>query len=352
MNDTQWKLIKRCARCEPLDMVPAAMIVDSPWIPGYCNVSTIDFYSDLPTWLKCYEQIKADFPEMLLLPDYWVEMGMAAEPSSFGCKVHFYHNQPVMIGHLIEDADDLERIADISLPDPQRDGLMPLALNYYKRAFESLREKGEKIRMVATRGPLNIGTFLMSVSEFCIAIKSDPKNIHKLLSTTTKLCIRWLKAQMDVLPDIEGILVLDDICGFLSKEDYETFAQPYLKEIFDAFNVPVKMFHNDNFNNKYTTFPYLADLGVNIFNLSHKADIREARRQLGDKVCIMGNIPPLEVLTKGTPEIVYHETITRLDDYASKAGIMLSAGGGASPSMSKENCLALLKALNDWNRIH
>ena len=351
MKDYQWELIKKCARCEEVDSVPAGMIVDSPWIPGYCKVSTLDYYTDLPTWLSCYKRIKNDFPNMLLLPDYWVEMGMAAEPSSFGCKVLFSHDKPVMIGHLIEDVDDLDRIADIAVPNPQNDGLMPLVINYYKRAQGILREQGEAIRIVATRGPLNIATFLMSVSEFCMAVKIDPENTHKVLRTTTELCIRWLKAQMDAIEGVEGILVLDDICGFLSEADYKEFAHPYLKKIFDSFNVPVKVFHTDNFNNRYVTFPYISDLGVNIFNFSHQADMKEARKWLGEKVCIFGNVPPLDILTNGTPDDAYKAAIDCLNSYGSKAGIILSAGGGASSGMSKENCSAFLKALDDWNEI-
>ena len=151
---------------------------------------------------------------------------------------------------------------------------------------------------------------------------------------------------------MEGILVLDDICGFLSEEDYLSLAHPYLKKIFDSFDVPVKMFHNDNFGNNYTTFPYISDLGVNIFNFSFMADICEARKALGEKVCILGNVAPRDILTNGTPQNVAAEVKRQLDAYGSKAGLILSAGGGASPGMPGENCRAYLDALSEWNAEH
>ena len=349
MKDSQWKTILAASQCQDLGYVPTGLIVDSPWMPGYCQVSTIDYYTDPTVWMNCYNTIKSDFPDLIFLPDFWVEMGMAAEPSSFGCKPVFYHNQPVMIRHLIEDADEINTLLDLEIPDPQKDGLMPLAINYYKNLQKKLSGTDEKIRIVASRGPLNIATFLMSVPEFLMAIKDYDEETHRLLDMTTELVIRWLKAQMDVLPDAEGILVLDDICGFLSKDDYLEFAHPYLKRIYDSFPVPVKLFHNDNFGNQYTTFPYIADLGVNIFNFSHQADIQTARKELGDHVCILGNIAPLDILTRSDPATIQTETLRILETYNSTKGIIFSAGGGASPGMSKDNCQAMLQAVRTWN---
>lgn len=348
MTQEQWSIMKKAAACEELDEIPAGMIVDSPWIPGYCGVSTIDFYTDPAVWMDCHRKIKADFPEMILAPDWWVEFGMAAESASFGCRADFYDYQPATIRHIIEDVDDIETL-ELPDPDPEHDGYMPFAINYYKKAVKALEGTDEHIMMAAARGPLNIASFIMSVPTLCIALKTNPDELHAVLKKTTKLVIKWLKAQLAVLPEAEGILVLDDICGFLSEDDYLEFAHPYLKEIFDSFDVPVKMFHNDNFGNGYTTFPYIKDLGINMFNFSHMADIVKAREVLGDEVCIFGNIPPRDILGSGTPEEIKKATREMLDRYGSTKGLILSAGGGASPGMSGENCRAFLDALAEWN---
>lgn len=353
MKDKQWEIVKAAARCEQLDKVPVGMIVDSPWIPGYCGVSTIDYYTDLDVWFKCHEKVKKDFPDLILFPDYWVEFGMASESVAFGCRANFFDYQPVCIQHVIEDMDDIDQLLDIPVPDPKIEGFMPLALNYYRRVAQKLKGTDEKIRMVASRGPLNIASFLMTVPELCVAVKADPESVEKLVAKTTELCISWLKAQMEAAgPDVEGILVLDDICGFLNEEDYLELAHPYLKKIFDSFDVPVKMFHNDNFGNEYTTFPYIHELGVNIINTSFKADIKTAREKLGDKVCILGNIAPRDLLVGGTIEEIQADVRKELDSYGSKAGIIFSAGGGASPGMPQDKCRAFIDAVEAWNNCH
>lgn len=344
MKDREWEIVKKCARCEELPEIPVGMIVDSPWIPGYVGVNTLDYYTDMNVFLAAHDKIKKDFPNVIFLPDYWVEFGMAAEPSGFGCKPNFYEYQPVMISHLIHDADDIEEIVKIPVPDPKKDGLLPLAINYYKNIKKPLHEKGEKIKIVASRGPLNVCTHMMTVPEFLVAIKIDPENTHKLLENATEFVIRWLSAQVEALDYVEGILLLDDIVGFLSEEDYLEFAHPYLKKIYDSFDMPVKMLHNDNHNP--VSFPHIADLGVNIFQFSHLDDIAEARKKLGDKVCILGNVPPLEVLTYGTPKDCEEAARACVQKYGSRAGLMLSVGGGTSPGTPEANLRAFANALH------
>lgn len=350
MTEQEWKLVLECVSGNAPQRVSPGMIVDSPWIPGYCGVDTVDYYTDGSLWLSCQDRIRDDFPGLLLFPGDWVEFGMASEPSSFGCSLHFYRDQTVAIGHLITSAEDLELLDELTVPDPGRDGLMPLSLSRIRSLRAPLADRGRKMRMVASRGPLNIAGFLMTIPEFCVAVKTDPDRIHRLLDKTTELVIRWLEAQAEAAGEIGGILVLDDLCGFFSREEYLEFAHPRLKRIFDHFSVPVKMFHNDNFGNRYTTFPYIADLGVNLFNFSYQAELREAWELLGPSVAILGSLPPLDLLTRASPEEIRSATKALLRSKPERCSLLLSAGGGASPGMPGENLAAMMEALDGYCR--
>jgi uroporphyrinogen decarboxylase len=338
----EWDIIKKCANMEDCDSIPMALIVDSPWIPGYTGTSTIDYLTMPDKWFEANMKIKRDFPELIFLPDFWVEMGMAAEPSGFGAKISFYENKTPTVNHIISDADDIGLLADVQVPDPRKDGLMPLILNGYKNIKEKAANVGESIKIVASRGPLTIASHIMGVTEFLVALKLYPDETHKLLKITTALVKDWLQAQAEVLPEAEGILVLDDIIGFLSEEDYLEFAHPYFKDIFGSFPNCVKIHHNDTDNPVY--YKYLEDLKVNIFNFTHKQKISDVRKLVGNKVCLLGNIPPLDVLAKGTPEEVRRSTKECISDYGMKNGLILSAGGGTSPGTPGENIRAMIEA--------
>ena len=63
---------------------------------------------------------------------------------------------------------------------------------------------------------------------------------------------------------------------------------------------------------------------------------------------LMGNVNPLEIGVRGTPEEVKEATLDVLEG-AGGEGIILSVGGGVSPGMPRENVVAMQEALEEFN---
>jgi len=349
MTREHWSRFKSILKGEA-NSLSVGLIVDSPWMPGYCGITTVDFYARPDEWFAAYLKIKKDFPDVIFLPDWWAEYGMATEPSGFGVKFSFYDDNLPTVHPMIDDMDDAEDVvSSLTLPDPRKNGLMPLLLNLQRSIRPKLDEIGEQINIVSTRGPLTIASHLFSVSELLVCAKADPDTVHKLLKLTTQLCKDWLSAQLENLGTAEGILVLDDVTGFFNKEDYEEIAHPYFKEIFSAFPECLRLFHNDTDND--VCFPYLEELGVDLFNFTHLKDIGDTRRLAGDKVTLLGNIPPMS-LARNTPDEVYDLAKACVDRYVevngSTAGLLLSVGGGV-PMDAKGECIdAMIRAAKEY----
>ena len=134
-----------------------------------------------------------------------------------------------------------------------------------------------------------------------IDIVEKPEWAHKLIDLCTRLIIDWLKAQAKVMGDtVEGIFILDDIVGFINEEHYMEFAHPYLKRICDAFPKDwVKIYHNDAEID--ACLDHLPDCGFHVLNWGKQTDITEVKQRVGDRMCLMGNVNPLEVGVRGTP---------------------------------------------------
>ncbi len=345
MKQQQWDLIRKCARGEALDAPPVALIVDSPWIPGFLGLSTLDYLTVPEVWLQANLQVEREFPGVIFLPGFWVEMGMTAEPSSFGCKTSFFADKTPVAHPLVSGIEELDRI---SPPNPATDGLMPVILNFYRRMEPRVNDAGHVIKMVAARGPLTVATHLMGVSNFLLGLKLNPAETHRLLKITATLVRNWLEAQAGALREVEGIMVLDDIAGFLSPKDYLEFAHPYLKEIFDAFPRAVKIFHNDTDNP--VSYQYLRDLGIHIFNFTHLQPLAKVRALAGPEICLMGNVPPLEVLAQGGPDLVLARALECLQSHPGGKGLILSAGGGTSPGTPGANIRALVDAVEQFRK--
>jgi uroporphyrinogen decarboxylase len=92
-----------------------------------------------------------------------------------------------------------------------------------------------------------------------------------------------------------------------------------------------------------TSFEYLREWPIDIFNLSHKIEIAKARELVGPDICLMGNVPPLDVLVNGGPEDVRAAAKDCIKKHP-QAGLLLSAGGGTSPGTPGENIRALVDA--------
>lgn len=346
MTESQWQTLLDSAMLKEMEEIPIALIVDSPWIPGFLGISHLEFYAIPEIWLSAYSKIKRIFPEIIFIPDFWVEYGMAQEPSGFGAKIIFNKNSTPNIEPIIRTADDLgDFLKDVKQPSPKSDGLMPLVLELYKYIEPKIKEMGEKVKIVASRGPFAIASHLMGVSELLVAVKLYPEEIKKLISMTKRLVIDWLESQIEVLKDVEGILVLDDIVGFFSEKDYLEFVHQPLKEIFYYFELPIKIFHNDT--NNPICYKYLPELGVNIFNFTHLQDIKLVQDLTQGKICLMGNIPPLDILVNGTENDVEECVREILDKFPSKRGIIISAGGGTSPGTPERNIRALIKSVKN-----
>ncbi len=341
MRPEQWQSFKKAAKRIPGASIPLALIVDSPWIPGYIGVSHLDYYLNPEIWLQANIRIHKEFPDVIFFPSWWVEYGMATEPSAYGSRVHFWQDQPPgqspALAH-IEDA------ASMVPCNPNTDGLMPFVLHLYKMQKPRILDAGFIMPVVAARGPVCLAAFLRGVSEFMVDIVDHPGEAHHLLRITTQTVIDWLKAQAEAIGDtVEGILVLDDIVGFLSLRAYKEFAHPYLKQICDAFPAGwVKAYHNDA-----NIRPFLSELpgcGFDVLNWSHKLDVAEVKAKTGGRMCLMGNVPPLDVGVRGAPGQVKESALEALRKSGGE-GLILSVGGGVSPGMPKENIQALCDAV-------
>jgi len=346
MRKEQWLTFRNAARQRPQPNVPVALIIDSPWIPGYLGLSHHDYYFDPEIWFAANLRIVEEFPEAIVFPSWWVEFGMAIEPSAIGSRVRFWPHQPPNLCHLLDRPEDVSRLEPV---DPCTDGLMPMALHRYRSMKGRILDAGFTIPVVAARGPLCTASFVRGLTELMMDLVESPREVHKLLDYATEVTINWLRAQVDAIGDtVEGIFILDDIVGFLSPAHYLEFAHPYLARICESFPSEwIKVYHNDA--NVGPFLQRVEETGFDVLNWGKALDVSAAYNCLRNRTfTLMGNVNPLEVGVNGTPEQVRRAAAEVLQKSRGRTHI-LSLGGGVSPGMPKANILALLDAARDFN---
>ncbi len=340
MTDEQWKKLISVINGEVIDPLPVGFIVDSPWLPGWTGISALDYFTNEQLWFDSNLEAVKRFPQIMFLPGFWSEFGMCTEPSAFGAKCSWQQNGHPFAHRIITDIASVE---SITKPDPAKDGLLPFVIKRLEHYQRKIADVGHSIKFATSRGPLNISSFLMGSTEFLMAIRTDPDETRKLLKLVTDFTVDWLKLQAEMFPSIDGILILDDIIGFLGEDDFKQFVKPYLEQIFNSLDVTVKFFHNDAAG--LVCAPYLAEIGINLFNFSYEHSLGQMKELTNNKITLLGNIPPRDVLAMGTPEDVRKSVKAALDSVAEVRRIIMSCGGGIPPDVSTENIEAFLSAV-------
>jgi uroporphyrinogen-III decarboxylase len=338
MTDSQWNELLAVTSGVPPGPPPIGFIIDSPWLPNWFGIDILDYFTNEALWFDANRKAIETFPEIIFLPGFWSEFGMCTEPSAFGAKCVFPRNEFPFAEKTIRD---VAQIDDLAQPDPATDGLLPFTLNRLKSVRPRLEDMGHQIRFSVSRGPLNVATFLMGTTEFLIALKTDPTRTHKLLRTITQFLKKWHELQRQTFPSIDGMFLLDDIVGFVGEKDFKEFGLPYLKELYAA-NVAVKFFHNDAECAK--SISYYPEIGINLYNPGIFNTLAELRRMSANRLTILGNIPPRDVLAKGSPADVAVAVKTLLAETADRSKLILSCAGGVPPGVSTANIRAFIAA--------
>jgi len=209
----------------------------------------------------------------------------------------------------------------------------------------AIKDADHQIRFAIARGPLNIASFLMGTTEFMMALALDPEGSHRLLRKITGFICDWLAWQKECFPSIKGILLLDDIIGFVGEGEFSEFVVPYFKKIFSSTGAKVRFLHNDA--EGLITARHLNEMGVNVFNFSYNHSMGEIRTLAGDNIVLVGNIPPRDVLAAGTPEKVIEAVKKASDEIINYDRIIWSAGGGMPPDVRDENINAFVNAVKE-----
>jgi len=345
MRNSSWNDLLKLVDGKNPGYQPAGFIIDSPWIPGWYGISTVDYYSSDDLWLKANLKAINTFPEAWFLPSFWSEYGMCTEPSAFGARMVFLESS---LPHADRVLKSLEEVDSLPQPNVKTDGLLPFMINRLKHTEKAINDADHQIRFAIARGPLNIATFLMGTTEFMMALAMDPEGSHRLLSKITDFICDWISWQKECFPSIDGVLILDDLMGFVGEDEFREFVLPYFKKIYGAISPKVKFLHNDA--DGLITAKYLPEIGVNLFNFSFNHSMGQIRELAGPEVILLGNIPARDVLGSGTPQDVDAAVKKAFGEIDRYDRIIWSAGGGMPPDVNSENIFAFLSAVKKYSK--
>lgn len=339
----------RAVRHQEPSRVPVAIFNVAPFTTSFTGTNINAYYQDPGLKMASQLALMKMLPDIITIPALWADFGPVVECSAFGSEVLWMEHAPPFVKRAVDSYQEIERMKSIN---PERDGLMPLALEHYRYMWEHLdRQYMDDLAcldgVAVTVGPIETAGLLIDFQNFFLGFYDAPNQIKKLIEIVTESISTWIGAQEKVNGKLKQLIVIDHMPAQVSVTAFEEFCFPYLKDIFDEYSYAIRIYHNEG--NVSHILPRVADLGVDIFHFG--VDVKLAKETIGDKVALMGNIHPVSVMLEKNPAEIKEECLKCLAIGATGGGFILSSGGGLAPQTSKENIRAMVEAVRSWKNI-
>ncbi len=244
-------------------------------------------------------------------------------------------------------------IRDLSVPDPYE------RLRYVMDGVAEIRRAlGNSVPLIGFSGsPYTLACYMVeggSSSDYRrvkTMIYDRPDLMHRILSVTADAVIAYLNAQIE--SGAQAVMIFDSWGGGLSAAAYQEFSLQYMRRIVaglikekDGERVPSIVFTKGG----GLWLESIADIGCDAVGLDWTIDIGEARRRVGDKVALQGNLDPNVLFA--SPDKIAVEAQKVLDSYGpGNTGHVFNLGHGISQFTPPEHVTALVETVHNYSKI-
>ncbi len=301
----------------------------------------LDYYFDVQYKLHLQLKMKELFPEALILPGVFPDLGVVIEASAFGGQIFWFQQGAPFIAPSIRDLRDID---SLKIPPVGLAGLMPLALSQREVMRRKLKEKGLELEQWGfSMGPAEICGLLLGYDRLFLALYDDPQRLSRLMEMVTEMVISWIRKQEGEFGGIEVLCIGDHVPHQISPAHLKELILPNIQAIFNSFPDPVKIYHNEG-RHSDDHIPLVLEFGAEVWHFgSDVHPLKDLYPKIQDRIVPFGGINPHGVMRHGSAEEVREET-RRATQAARGHKLLLSTGTGTTPEASLENQRAMVEA--------
>lgn len=303
---------------QEVDRIPTVLTA-AETSPIRYGIQNKDYYFSADLMVEVESKIAEDFGA----DNMGVNVGLRGVVEALGVSVVTPENNVSHVeGVGIESYEDLERM---SIIDVTKDGRFPIMLEAYNR----LQEKFGKTHIIGTgmAGPFTVAAFLIGTEKFLKDMVKKESEITKLLQFATdnvvaageglyKHAVPFMTQTVERLTKIYGSKPGMHICG-----------------------------------TTHDRWQEIVDFGISAFSVDNVESMTDLKNLFGDRIGIIGNVDPVDLLRNGTPEDMKNEVIRCLSEAADNpCGFVLSPGCTTPVGTPKENLVALMNAAATYGK--
>lgn len=266
-------------------------------------------------------------------------------PDAMGLELDFLPGEGPCFNNPIRSSKDIEQLIQ---PDPQTH------LSYVLDTIHLVKEQlaGKRPLIGFSGSPWTLACYMLEggASKDFRTIKrfiyQKPQLAHRLLGRLSDAVVDYLNAQIAVGVDV--VMIFDTWGGILPGNTYCEFSLNYIQKIIKNLNtqkketkVPSIMF------TKYGG-PWLEEMvktGCDALGLDWTINIGEARRRVGHKVALQGNMDP--GILYGSPAQIRQAVADILASYGQGSGHIFNLGHGITADIDPEHVKILVEAVHE-----
>lgn len=272
-------------------------------------------------------------------------------PDAMGLGLYFSQGEGPMFERPLREEKEIRAL---KIPDPDTE------LRYVMDAVSEIRTAlDNRVPLIGFSGsPFTLACYMVEgrggteFREIKTMLYQRPKLLHHLLDVNAKAVTAYLNAQIE--SGAQTVMIFDTWGGTLSDAAYKEFSLRYIQQIIaglkreqDGMRVPSIVFTKGG----GLWLEAIANIGCDAVGLDWTIDIGEARRRVGNKVALQGNLDPSVLFA--SPEVIASEVDKILTSYGNGSGHVFNLGHGISQFTPPENAAALVEAVHSLSpRFH
>jgi MtaA/CmuA family methyltransferase len=280
---------------QPVDRVPL-MPITMMFAADQIGAEYLDYVTDYrvlaEAQLRTAERFGIDFVSCISDP--------TRECADLGAKIRFFEDQPPAFVERDALLADKSVLAKLKVPDPLGGGRMHDRV----KAAALLKEKTGADLIVEgwIEGPCCMAANLRGINTLMLDFYDDPAFVEDLLAFGTEVVIAFAGAQSEAGVDLMG--VGDAPASLIGRPLFEKVIAPWHAKIVEALRAMGLKTRSHICGNASKISEARARLGYDIVDIDSQVSAELARQKMGPETIILGNVPTVAVMEKGTPEDV------------------------------------------------
>ena len=233
--------------------------------------------------------------------------------------------------------------------DFKKDGRCPVLLDGIKRVKDRF---GDAICVVGrTEAPLSSVTLLYGITETMMLLITDPQFVKDTMEYFVDLQIEFGIEQFNAGADALWLGDCNASSHLISLKHYREFPAEPLKRVAKAYRETGKLTFLHASEEKPEFVDVMADLEVDAVSVGPGAPLAECYDVIAGRACLIGNVDPIAVLYRGTPDDVRKQTTEIVETVSRRGGHIMSSGEMVPRDTPEANIHTMVETAHDvWDQ--